>query len=168
MASPLSVRIITTIIAGMVSLLPPGSLGLAQGPTTGHPSATHVGPAALYPNPALTPGVAETVDLADLTDRWECPQSSHKEDCTYSQAHRSVSAKVHNSVYDEYNVPQNRRNAANGEVDHFDPLCNGGSNDIKNLWYQPVKNPWNGKNFGYHEKDDLESWVCVQVKAGIG
>ena len=45
-------------------------------------------------------------------------------------------------------------------------LCNGGSNDIKNLWYQPAKNMWNGKNFGYHEKDSLESWVCAQVKAG--
>lgn len=69
-------------------------------------------------------------------------------------------------VYEEYQVPESKRSAKSGEVDHFDPLCNGGSHDIKNLWYQPAKNMWNGKNFGYHEKDSLESWVCAQVKAG--
>jgi hypothetical protein len=41
-----------------------------------------------------------------------------------------------------------------------------GSNDITNLWYQPAKNIWNKKNFGFKAKDDLESWVCRQVKAG--
>ena len=132
----------------------------------GQPAAHHVGPAQLYPNPDLTPGQAETVDLDDLTDRWECPASIHKVDCTYSQAHRSVSNKTHTKVYEEYEVSQSKRNGKNGEVDHFDPLCNGGSNDIKNLWYQPAKNMWNGKDFGYHAKDDLESWVCTQVKAG--
>ena len=132
----------------------------------GHPAAHHVGPPQLYPNPSLTPGQAETVGLDDLTDRWECPASMHKVDCTYSQAHRSVSKKTHTKVYEEYQIPESKRNAKNGEVDHFDPLCNGGSNDIENLWYQPAKNMWNGKNFGYHEKDALESWVCTQVKAG--
>jgi hypothetical protein len=30
-------------------------------------------------------------------------------------------------VYDKYNVPQAKRNIANGEVDHLYPLCAGGS-----------------------------------------
>jgi hypothetical protein len=45
-------------------------------------------------------------------------------------------------------------------------LCAGGSNDIENLWYQPAENRWKGKNFGYHEKDNLEAWVCKQIIAG--
>jgi hypothetical protein len=27
-----------------------------------------------------------------------------------------------------------------GEIDHFYPLCAGGSNDITNLWFQPATN----------------------------
>lgn len=126
--------------------------------------APHVGPPELYPK-AITPGKADTVDIDDLTAEWECP-SGDKVSCTYSQSHRSVSKKIHDKVYDNYEVPEKKRNIKSGEVDHFDPLCNGGSNDIQNLWYQPVKNKWNGKNFGYKEKDRLESWICVEVKAG--
>ena len=127
---------------------------------------THVGPDRLYPDPAMTPGKADTVSVADLQANWECPTSIHKTTCTYSQSHRSVPAKEHNQVYDNYKVPQNQRNKKGGEVDHFDPLCNGGSNDISNLWFQPAKNKWNNKNYGYHEKDALETWVCQQVKNG--
>jgi hypothetical protein len=42
----------------------------------------------------------------------------------------------------------------------------GGSNDITNLWFQSETNMWNGKNYGFHEKDDLEAWVCQQIKDG--
>ncbi|HEY7390291.1 MAG TPA: hypothetical protein VH640_17370 [Bryobacteraceae bacterium] len=49
-----------------------------------------------------------------------------------------------------------------GEIDHFFPLCAGGSNDITNLWFQPENNVWNGKNYGFREKDDLEAWICQQ------
>ena len=56
--------------------------------------------------------------------------------------------------------------ARSGEVDHFWPLCAGGSNDLKNLWYQPATNDWNGENLGYHEKDKLEDEVCKEIKAG--
>src|ERR1039458_4298753 len=76
--------------------------GTADSPSTveqnslvGHPAAQHVGPPQLYPDPDLTPGKADTVDIEDLTDRWECPASIHKVDCTYSQSHRSVSRRVH-------------------------------------------------------------------------
>jgi len=62
-------------------------------------------------------------------------------------------------------VPEEARNIKHGELDHFYPLCAGGSNDIKNLWFQPVDNEWNGKNFGFHEKDKLETLVCAQIKA---
>jgi hypothetical protein len=49
---------------------------------------------------------------------------------------------------------------------HLYPMCAGGSNDISNLWYQPAVNKWKGKNFGYHEKDELETYVCKQIVAG--
>ena len=135
--------------------------------TTGISATTvHLGPAALYPNPTLTTGVADTLSSDDLTKRYteNCP--AHKTSCTYSQAHRDVPDSEHKSVYDEYSVPQLERNRKDGEVDHFYPLCAGGSNDIKNLWYQPATNLWNGKNFGYHEKDKLETYICVQIKNG--
>jgi hypothetical protein len=49
------------------------------------------------------------------------------------------------------------RNHPPREIDHFYPLCAGGSNDITNLWFQPATNVWDGKNYRYHEKDDLEA-----------
>src|ERR1043166_4768100 len=126
-------------------------------------TATHVGPAELYPNPKLTPGKYDTLAVDDLTAWWtgDCPKK--KKYCTYSQSHRDVSASVHKKAYDNYKVPAAFRNIEDGEVDHFHPLCAGGSNDIKNLWYQPAEVEWNGQNFGYHEKDDLETWVCEQI-----
>jgi hypothetical protein len=136
---------------------------LSVGPVD-NASNLRVGPDLLYPN-AVTPGKADTLDADDLTAEWECP-SGVKLTCTYSQSHRSVSKKTHTKVYDNYNVPPARRNFQAGEVDHLDPVCNGGSNDIQNLWYQPSKNMWKENNFGYKEKDSLETWICTQVKAG--
>jgi hypothetical protein len=129
-------------------------------------NARHIAPAQLYPDSTMTPGLADTLKLSDLTKRYTegCP--SGKTSCTYSQAHRNVPRNVHTQVYEEYNVPENERNIQHGEVDHFYPLCAGGSNDIKNLWYQPAENEWNGKNFGFHEKDKLETFVCAEIKAG--
>ena len=126
----------------------------------------HVGPANLYPNPNITPGLAATLSVDDLTKTYtdNCPDS--KQSCTYSQDHRNVPALVHKKVYDEYKVPADQRNIKDGEVDHFYPLCAGGSNDISNLWYQPAVGEWNGKDFGYHTKDKLEAYICVQIKAG--
>ena len=126
----------------------------------------HVGPASLYPNASMTPGLADTLSRDDLTRTYtdNCP--AHKATCTYSQDHRNVSAAIHTKVYDEYSVAQSKRNGTSGEVDHFYPLCAGGSNDIKNLWYQPASNDWNGKHFGYHQKDKLEAYICTQIKDG--
>ena len=117
-----------------------------------------VGPDRLYPDPTLTSGKADTLSLVDLTARYNGR--------TYSQAHRNVSHAEHDQVYNEYNILKDQRNAIGGEVDHFYPLCAGGSNDISNLWYQPAVNQWQGQDFGYHAKDKLESYICIQVKAG--
>ena len=140
---------------------------MAAVPAEQPPSRTlAVGPAHLYPNPAITPGDAATLNVDDLTREWtdNCP--NHKPRCTYSQDHRNVPPAVHAAVYDEYAVPIEARNIRSGEVDHFWPLCAGGSNDLRNLWYQPAINDWNGENLGYHEKDKLENEVCIEIKAG--
>jgi hypothetical protein len=129
-------------------------------------AADHVGPPNLYPDPTLTQGKADTLSGAALMARYTAHCKAHRPSCTYSQSHRNVPSHVHEQVYVEYNVPEAARNIASGEVDHFYPLCAGGSNDISNLWYQPVDNRWNGQEFGFHEKDDLETWVCKQIKAG--
>jgi len=126
----------------------------------------HVGPVQLYPNPNLTPGEADTLKLADLKRRYTVGCPSGKTSCTYSQAHRDVNKNLHATVYVEYHVPENDRNIKFGEVDHFYPLCAGGSNNIKNLWDQPAENEWNGENFGFHEKDKLETYICAQIITG--
>lgn len=125
----------------------------------------HIGPAELYPDPMKTPGCAATLDVDDLTKAWteNCPGG--KDTCTYSQAHRKVSKGERTFIYDEYNVPSAKRNIDNGEIDHFYPLCAGGSNSASNLWFQPIANDWNGRNFGFKEKDKLEAWICKQIKA---
>jgi hypothetical protein len=137
----------------------------ANHPTMAMAHVQRVGPASLYPDANMTSGKYDTLSVGDLTKRWteHCP--SGKATCTYSQAHRNVPASVHTKVYDEYNVPQAKRNIANGEVDHLYPLCAGGSNDISNLWYQPITNEWNGQNFGFKEKDRLETYICQEIVA---
>jgi hypothetical protein len=131
------------------------------------PSANgRIGPPQLYPDQVMTPGLADTLNVEDLTKRYTDSCPSGKTSCTYSQAHRNVPEAVHTQVYVEYNVPTGERNLKHGEVDHFYPLCAGGSNDIKNLWDQPAENEWNGENFGFHEKDKLETYVCTQIIAG--
>lgn len=126
---------------------------------------SRVGPPDLYPDPMKTPGCAATLEVNDLTRVWteNCP--SGKDSCTYSQAHRKVSKGERTHIYDEYNVPSAKRNIENGEIDHFYPLCAGGSNSASNLWYQPIDVKWNGKVFGFKEKDKLEAWICKQIKA---
>ena len=135
--------------------------------TVGNPNGVnHVGPPELYPDPLKTPGCAATLETGDLTKAWteNCP--SGKDSCTYSQAHRKVSKGERTAIYEEYSVPPPRRNIDNGEIDHFYPLCAGGSNSTSNLWYQPIDNAWSGRNFGFKEKDKLESWICKQIKLG--
>ena len=114
-------------------------------------------PQGMYPNPLFTQGKADTLNASEL-------QATYYGQ-TYSQSHRNVNQAEHTQVYDEYNVPQNQRNIQNGEIDHLYPLCAGGSNDISNLWYQPINVIYKGQNVGFKLKDRLETWVCVQIKA---
>ena len=44
------------------------------------------------------------------------------------------------------------------EFDHLIPLCAGGSDDIRNLWPEPIEQA--------HKKDILENEICLAMKAG--
>ncbi len=134
------------------------AIGLASIITaTAHSTPNHIGPAYLYPNPTLTPGVAATLKASDL-------QASYNGQ-TYSQAHRSVQSSEKNQVYQEYSITGSHP-VGSYEVDHFYPLCAGGANDLKNLWPEPAANVWNGADYGFHTKDKLETYICAQIKAG--
>jgi hypothetical protein len=137
-----------------------------SGLSAGAAARGRVGPDFLYPSATLTPGRADTLSAAELSARYSEHCRKGKLDCTYAQSHRSVPAAVHRRVYEEYAVPAAARNGRDGEVDHFYPVCAGGSNDIANLWYQPADRTWRGHALGYHEKDVLEAWVCREIKAG--
>jgi hypothetical protein len=60
---------------------------------------------------------------------------------------------VKRRIYAEYRVDP--RSQMPGEIDHFFPLCAGGSNDITNLWFQPETNVWNGKTTASVRKTTL-------------
>ena len=98
-----------------------------------------------YPDPQLTPG-----DVVNYPKEVICKSG-------YSNEERQVKQKTKKKVYAEYHVsyPQPK---GSEEVDHYIPLCIGGSNNIANLWLQPAM-PYPG----YHEKDALEQYVCRAV-----
>lgn len=123
----------------------------------------------IYPDPRLTPGRAATLKSSDLqrNDWCNSTQVGDGPACeqTYSQAHREVSTFHKKLVYTAYGVSYPQAQGAY-EVDHFYPLCAGGSNDLENLWLEPADLIVGGENLGYHAKDILEAAVCWGIKQG--
>lgn len=113
-----------------------------------------IGAQAEYPNPLLTPGLADTLNTQDLLKLYSGQ--------TYSQFHRNVPQSEKYVVLKEYGY--DIKNHIPLEIDHFYPLCAGGSNNIKNLWAEPESSTINGIDWGFHKKDKLETYVCEQIK----
>jgi hypothetical protein len=120
-------------------------VGLTYGATTLN---KHIAPDNLYPNPTVSPGLVATTDFNELTAVTSCG--------TYSQCHRNTPESLKKQVRAEYpNCPSQQ------EIDHIIPLALGGQDALGNLWCQSGVGRWN-----YHDKDKLESYLVLQMKAG--
>ncbi len=102
------------------------------------------------PNPELTPG-----SLCDRPD-------SRRYDEQIPYCDRDVSSQLKNEIFDNY---RNRlgftldpKTRSSYKIDHFFPLCAGGSNEESNLWPQHVS--------VYTITDPLEGVGCDKMKAG--
>lgn len=113
--------------------------------TTGN--GEHVGSAALYPNPALTPGDV----FPGVTARQVCVSG-------YSKGVRAVSSDEKAAVYQRYGITNE---PGKHEVDHFISLELGGSNALTNLWPEPYE-----PKPGAREKDVVENYLHAQLCSG--
>lgn len=102
-------------------------------------------PVGSLPDPACTPGLAETTDLSIICG-------------TRTSERRRVSEDTKRDIYASYGISYPQPTGSI-EVDHLIPLCLGGSNDPSNLWPQ-----WAPE---YHAKDRLEiglqNLVCANL-----
>ena len=105
--------------------------------------------AVTVPNPEFTPGVLCTTSDPDF-EKLDYAEN-------VPRCNRNVATPEKEQVAAEYgNIPKS--DWANYEFDHMLPLCAGGSNDIRNLWPQPIAEA--------KEKDVVENEVCNGMKAG--
>lgn len=97
------------------------------------------------PDPVLTPGAVNAVATIDLLRGPSFVRSS-----------RHVTRATKRAVFIAYfeSVPDHPEEF---EVDHLIPLENGGSNDISNLWPEPLHFDVNGFDLGAKTKDRAEN-----------
>lgn len=114
---------------------------------TGSLAPGKAGTAAMYPDPALTPGDT----FPGVTIQQVCVSG-------YSKGVRNVTSDEKRAVYDRYRVADT---PGAYEVDHFIPLALGGSNALTNLWPEPYAPPP-----GAHEKDKVEDYLHRAVCDG--
>jgi hypothetical protein len=112
------------------------------------PAATSVGatiespsssPAAIVPDPTLTPGAVRTTDAGEI-----CASGT--------RAMRHWSRERDDRIMAEYGLPPGPH--PDYEIDHLIPFGIGGSDDDRNLWPEPrrsIEPTWNAER-----KDDLE------------
>lgn len=102
------------------------------------------------PDPRLTPG-----SLCDRPDRYRYPEN-------IAYCERDVNSFTKEAIFISYR--NNLGYRLNGErstfkIDHFIPLCAGGSNHENNLWPQHVS--------VYTITDPLESVGCEKLSLGL-
>lgn len=101
------------------------------------------------PDPNRTPGVLCTKTDPDF-ERYDYPEK-------IARCARNVSRSDKQTVAENYGgIPESRWERY--EFDHLIPLCAGGSDDLRNLWPQPIGQA--------RRKDQVEVEVCVAMKAG--
>ena len=101
-------------------------------------------PQIAMPDPQLTPGAIASTDVGEVCSR------------SYARSHRATTLEMKEQVARFYGLP---RSAWHGvEFDHRVPLCAGGSDEIANLWPQPIAQA--------EAKDAIEWHVCAAVCTG--
>ncbi len=102
------------------------------------------------PNPQLTPG-----KLCDQPTGYRYPE--HIAYCDRDVTYDTKEALI--KTYDQklgYNIESMAR--TDFKIDHFIPLCAGGSNDVVNLWPQHKS--------VYEVTDPVEPLICAKMQAG--
>lgn len=107
-------------------------------------------PYPLKPDPALTPG-----KLCDYASRLRYPEHIKYCDRDVDPETKWQVIKVYVQKYG-YNI--NPGNRGQFKIDHYIPLCMGGSNDPQNLWPQHVK--------VYELTDPMEPLLCEKMSMG--
>ena len=101
------------------------------------------------PDPEKTPGVLCSESDPNF-EKFDYPEH-------VARCNRNVSYDEKLQIAAEYgNIPQSEW--SNYEFDHLIPLCAGGSDDIGNLWPQPIDEA--------HQKDVLENDICTAMRDG--
>jgi hypothetical protein len=102
------------------------------------------------PNQNLTPGALCNPSDPNFSG-YDYPEKIARCTRNIAQSEKIEDAKLYGDI------PQS--DWKNYEFDHLLPLCAGGSNNIKNLWPQPIAEA--------KKKDVLEVEVCTKMRAGV-
>jgi hypothetical protein len=115
--------------------------------TSGEPAADGF---PTMPDPTLTPG-----KVCDAPDAYRYPEH-------IAYCNRDVSTSAKNDVIHTYDVRDGytveAMNRQDFKIDHYIPLCMGGSNDATNLWPQ--------HKTVYVHTDPIEDTLCQIMAAG--
>ena len=104
----------------------------------------------LQPDPTMTPG-----QLCQFPTRFRYPE--HIKYCDRDVDPQTKWAVIQNYVK-KFNYDITSSNRSSFKIDHYIPLCMGGSNDISNLWPQH-------KNV-YVQTDPMEPLMCQKMSMG--
>lgn len=145
------------VVAVAMVMLVGAGLPHPKGPASSEPSpyvppaptkTQNCGVANSLPDRACTPGAV----FAGVTSQQVC-------EAGYATSVRDVPAALKQTIYEAYGITSHQ--AREYQVDHLISLELGGSNESANLWPQPaLPLP------GYHQKDQLESYLHDQVCSG--
>lgn len=159
-----NIRLLLSIIIGVIVLVWlvrrefPSLVN--QSPAGNQPVQAHVGPADIYPDPALTPGAVnpnitqQNIRETICNSRWST--KSIRPEASYTN-------RLKVEQINEYGYSDSR--VRDYEEDHFIPLELGGNpTDPKNLWPEPFETSI--PDGGAHAKDKVENYLHAEVCSG--